>query len=99
MKRYSTEDKEQILNDLSASGRSRAAFCRDRELSYKRVGGWLRAQAKVSIATNSFARVDLLDERVGECVEVWLDSSVCVRFTAGTAPGMIAAFCREVSGC
>ena len=99
MKRYSTEDKAQILNDLSASGQSRAAFCRDRGLSYKRVSRWLRAQGKVSSAANSFARVDLLDEPAGESVEVWLGSSVCVRFAAGTAPRTIADFCREVSGC
>jgi hypothetical protein len=47
MKRYSTEEKKQILNDLAASDQSRAAFCRERALSYKRVCSWVYAQSQV----------------------------------------------------
>jgi hypothetical protein len=99
MKRYSTEEKNQILNDLAASGQSRAAFCRPRALSYKRVCRWVYAQPKAVNASSAFARVDLTDAPVDESVEVWVGSSLCVRFTQGTAPAVIASFCREVSGC
>ena len=99
MKRYSTEEKNQILNDLAASGQSRAAFCRSRALSYKRVCSWVYAQPNAGNAPSAFARVDLTEAPVDEPVEVWLGSSLCVRFAQGTAPASIASFCREVSGC
>ena len=92
IKRYSTADKAQILNDLSASGQILAAFCRDRELSHKRICRWLCAETEASGATSSFARVDLLDEPAEESMEVWFGSSMCVRFAAGTAPATIAGF-------
>ena len=99
MKRYSTEEKSQILNNLAASDQSRAAFCRERGLNYKRVCSWVYAQSKVGSAPSAFARVDLHEECVDSAVEVWVGSSLCVRFARGTAPTAIASFCREVSGC
>ena len=99
MKRYSTEEKNQILNDLTASGQSRAAFCRERGLNYKRVCSWVYAQSSGGKAASVFARVDLTEARVDESVEVWVGSSLCVRFAQGTTPSVIASFCREVSGC
>ncbi len=99
MKRYSTEEKSQILNDLAASGQSRAAFCREHGLNYKRVCSWFYAQSQVGSAPSAFAQVDLHEECVDSGVEVWVGSSICVRFAQGTAPTTIASFCREVSGC
>lgn len=99
MKRYSTEERNQVLNDLAASGQSRAAYCRERALSYKRVCGWVYAQRNAGSAPSVFARVDLQEECVDSPVEVWVGASLCVRFAQGTAPTAIASFCREVSGC
>jgi hypothetical protein len=99
MKRYSTEDKERILNALAASGQSRAAFCREHGLHYKRVCSWVYAQSKAGSTPSVFARVDLHGECVDSPVEVWVGASLCVRFSQGTAPTAIASFCREVSGC
>lgn len=99
MKRYSTEERNRILNDLAASGLSRAAFCREHGLGYKRVCGWIYAQRNAGSAPSAFARVDLHEECVDSAVEVWVGASLCVRFAQGTAPTVIANFCREVSGC
>ncbi|MFQ3243318.1 MAG: hypothetical protein ACI9JZ_003029 [Lentimonas sp.] len=99
MKRYSTKEKNQILNDLAASDQSRAAFCRERGLGYKRVCSWVHAQPNAGSAPSAFALVDLHEEPVDSTVEVWVGSSLCVRFAQGTAPTTIASFCREVSGC
>lgn len=99
MKRYSTEEKSQILNNLAASGQSRAAFCRAHGLNYKRVCRWVHAQSNAGSAPSAFAQVDLHEDTVDSTVEVWVGSSLCVRFAQGTAPTTIASFCREVSGC
>jgi hypothetical protein len=98
MKRYTEAEKRAILDELGASGQSRAEFCRTRGLCYGSVGAWSKERG-LSSAPAGFVEVSSDDISVSSAIEVWLPQSICVRFSAGTAISELADFCREVSKC
>ena len=100
MTRYTEDEKDAILDQLAASGQSRAAFCRERSLCYKRVSAWIKKRG-ISNLPAGFVEVDTCERsnRVGVEVEVWLPGSVRVRFGANAATAQLVDFCRKVSGC
>jgi transposase-like protein len=97
MKRYTDDQRRIILDELAASGKSRAAFCRDRGLCYKRVSGWVKAHREVA-TTAEFVEVEVPRHFTEMNVEVWLPGAVCV-LRASTPTGRLADFCRKVSKC
>ena len=98
MTRYTDDEKRAILDELGTSRQSRAAFCRERSLCYKRVSAWVKGRC-ASPLTAGFVEVDVCERSDHAGAEVWLPGSVCVRFGASTTTASLVDFCRKVSGC
>ena len=99
MKRYTDEEKRRILEELAASGLSRAAFCRERGLCYASVGAWAKARVADSETPIGFVEVGYPTQPSSTGVEVWLSGSICVRFSPGTDSSELANFCQRMAGC
>jgi len=98
MTRYTDDERRAILDDLASSRQSRAAFCRERSLCYKRVGRWVKVHI-VSTLPVGFVEVDPPVSLSSTGIEVWLPSSICVRFGAGAPTSTLVDFRQKVSGC
>jgi len=98
MTRYTDDEKRAILDELAAGNLSRAAFCREQGLCYKRVGRWVKVH-RASTSPAGFVEVDLPIRSSSTGIEVWLPGSVCIRFGSDVPACTLVDFCRKVSGC
>ena len=105
MKRYSAAERDWILEELRASGLSRAAFCRREGLCYGTLGMWLKSAAEESATQdgNPVTFMELTDAGSDDqaaathgWIEVMLSRGTVVRFASGTDVGVVVRFCREL---
>jgi len=105
MKRYSEQEKTDILERLAASGKSRAAFCRDEGLCYATVGNWLGRELSASQGACKTSALTLLElDSSGQTdstsgVRVEVGGGVSIHFESSVSPSALAQFCREVVSC
>lgn len=97
-KRYSEEERREILDKLAASGISRKAFCREQGLCYATLGNWLKKAKEPDRA--AFAVIDVSDDRNGSVsgdITVDLASGLRVHFPVSVSMSYLVQFCREIA--
>ena len=99
-KRYSDEQKHEILKDLEQSGLSRAAYCRRKGLNYQSVSKWVyqRVGQSTSLALVQVQN-DEIETRSDSDIAVHVGGSVKVDFSSAISMEQLALFCREVQRC
>lgn len=104
MKRYSSDERKDLLKRFRSSGLSCPAFCKRNDIAYSTFYSWLSDDG--ATASNCTARRgDLVEvaaltganERASFVVT--LPSGLCVDFPLCSKMEQLALFCREVSGC
>ena len=104
MKRYSEEEKTEILSKYEKSGLSLFRFCRQEKLNYQTVARWAGVESKKRMTPVELVEVELSGEShhgqvSGEQRVVRLPQGMEVIFEGGEDIAEIARFCREVVGC
>lgn len=101
--RYSSEDREQLIQQYLSSGQGKAAFCRERQINLGTFCGWLK---RLSATRSEFAEVTLAgngaerpSDFVRERIEVHFPSGVRVFFPERRSPTETGCLIREVIGC
>lgn len=97
-KRYSEEQKYEILKDLQASGLSRAAYCRREGLSYQNVSKWASGNG---VGSTKLTLLEVSNDGIetGWGITVRVGESIELNFPATMSMEQLALFCREVERC
>ena len=94
-KRYTKEQKQELLELFGESGLSVARFCREMKLSYGTLKRWLDPEPSQSVR---FVEIDEADSSAGR-LSLALPNGLWVEFPVSAPKPAVASWIRELKAC
>ena len=95
--RRSAEDREQLIQEYSASGLTRREFCAKRKINLTTFHGWFKKRRKQG--SPRFAQVAIPSGGSVAPIEIELGNGVCIRLQNASLLKDVVAAVREVAAC